>query len=129
MTGPRRTLRPKLDDRPWRTVPYRYDRNAKPIVPAEGAPIYNIAVAARILGISRARLKRWEAFGLLNPVRDAHQNRFYSDHDIAEARVVKGWLDAGLNLMGVVTLLAHTEHTPMFLGDAFDDDLDYDANA
>ena len=53
-------------------------------------PLYTVSVASRFAGVSPGRLRRWEARGLIAPVRDGRaRRRLYSWQDIERAQQIR----------------------------------------
>lgn len=74
--------------------------------PDAGSGGYGISVAAGLVGVGVQTLRLYEKRGLLEPVRSDGGTRRYSDADVATARRVNALLDDGLNLAGIVLVLA-----------------------
>ncbi|MGN6761807.1 MAG: MerR family transcriptional regulator [Leifsonia sp.] len=66
-----------------------------------GTPLYSIAVAAELAGLTPATLRLYEEKGLLTPARTEGGTRRYSDADIARVRLVARLQEQGVNLTGV----------------------------
>ena len=64
-------------------------------------PLYSIAVAAELAGLTPATLRLYEEKGLLTPARTEGGTRRYSDADIARVRLVARLQEQGVNLTGV----------------------------
>ena len=64
-------------------------------------PLYSIAVAAELAGLTPATLRLYEEKGLLTPARTEGGTRRYSDADIARVRLVAQLQEQGVNLTGV----------------------------
>lgn len=53
-------------------------------------PLYTVSVASRFAGVSPGTLRRWEARGLITPVRDGRaRRRLYSWQDIERAQQIR----------------------------------------
>jgi MerR family transcriptional regulator/heat shock protein HspR len=64
-------------------------------------PLYSIAVAAELSGLTPAALRLYEEKGLLSPARSEGGTRRYSDDDLARLREVARLQDDGINLAGI----------------------------
>lgn len=64
-------------------------------------PLYSIAVAAELSGLTPAALRLYEEKGLLTPARSEGGTRRYSDDDLARLREVARLQDDGINLAGI----------------------------
>lgn len=67
----------------------------------EDTPLYSIAVAAELAGLTPAALRLYEEKGLLAPARTDGGTRRYSDADIARIRLVSQLQGEGVNLSGI----------------------------
>lgn len=53
-------------------------------------PLFTVSVAGRLAGVSPGTLRRWEAHGLLSPLRDGPaRRRLYSWQDIERAQQIR----------------------------------------
>ncbi len=53
-------------------------------------PLYTASVASSFVGVSGGTLRRWEAHGLITPVRDGRgRRRLYSWQDIERAQQIR----------------------------------------
>ncbi|HEV2360858.1 MAG TPA: helix-turn-helix transcriptional regulator [Acidimicrobiales bacterium] len=68
--------------------------------------VYVISVAAQMGGVHPQTLRIYERKGLLDPSRTVGGNRLYSDKDIARLHHIQELTAEGLNLAGVVRVLA-----------------------
>lgn len=68
---------------------------------AGDTPLYSIAVAAELSGLTPAALRLYEDKGLLTPARSEGGTRRYSDDDLARLREVARLQDDGINLAGI----------------------------
>ena len=108
----------RFDGKPWKSYA-GVARNELPLQKPSD-PVYNVAVAGRLTGVSGGRLKRWEAWSLINPAHDTLGRRFYSDNDLAQIERIKRYLDAGgVNLAAISTIIA-LEDALTALGDDMD---------
>jgi MerR family transcriptional regulator/heat shock protein HspR len=74
--------------------------------PASDLAVYGISVAAELVGSAPQNLRLYEARGLVNPARSDGGTRRYSEDDLERLREIAHLLDRGLNLAGVVMVLA-----------------------
>ena len=68
--------------------------------------IYVISVAAELAGVHPQTLRIYERKGLLRPQRTAGNTRRYSERDIALLQRIQVLTNAGVNLAGVMRILA-----------------------
>jgi len=53
-------------------------------------PLFTVSVAGRLAGVSPGTLRRWEARGLITPLRDGRaRRRLYSWQDIERAQQIR----------------------------------------
>lgn len=53
-------------------------------------PLYTVSVASSLVGVSSATLRRWEARGLIAPVRETRsRRRLYAWRDIERAQQIR----------------------------------------
>lgn len=53
-------------------------------------PLYTVSVASSLVGVSPGTLRRWEACGLITPVRDGRgRRRLYAWQDIERAQQIR----------------------------------------
>jgi DNA-binding transcriptional MerR regulator len=53
-------------------------------------PLFTVSVASRLAGVSAGRLRRWEEYGLIAPLRDGRaRRRLYSWQDIERAQQIR----------------------------------------
>lgn len=67
--------------------------------------VYNISVAADLVGMGVQTLRLYESRGLLEPDRTAGGTRRYSARDLDRLRRIGQLLGAGLNLAGIAMVL------------------------
>ena len=72
-------------------------------------PIYVISVAAELAGVHPQTLRVYERKGLLRPERTSGNTRRYSQRDIDLLRRIQELTQEGVNLAGVVRILALQE--------------------
>ncbi len=73
---------------------------------ASQTPLYSIAVASELAGLTPATLRLYEEKGLVAPTRTEGGTRRYSDADIARAREVSKLQAEGVNLGSAGRVLA-----------------------
>ena len=72
---------------------------------ASDEPRYEIAVVSARSGVRKATLRRYEAWGLLEPARSGRQ-RLYSEADIERVLRIRRLVDdLGINLAGAAAVL------------------------
>lgn len=71
--------------------------------------IYVISVAAELAGVHPQTLRIYERKGLVQPQRTAGNTRRYSDRDIELLRRIQELTTEGINLAGVMRILALEE--------------------
>ena len=64
-------------------------------------PVYGIAVAAQLSGLTQAALRLYEDKGLVTPARTDGGTRRYSEDDLSRLRDVSRLQDDGINLAGI----------------------------
>jgi len=53
-------------------------------------PLFTVSVASSLVGVSATTLRRWEALGLIGPVRETRsRRRLYAWHDIERAQQIR----------------------------------------
>ena len=72
-------------------------------------PLYMISVAAELTGMHPQTLRVYESKGLVNPKRSGGNTRLYSQSDIERLELINQLTDEGINLAGVVRILAMKE--------------------
>ncbi len=68
-------------------------------------PKYTIGIVSQMLGLPPQALRRYEAAGLLEPVRQTGKNRLYSDQDIAVLEEIARLSEQGINAAGIRYIL------------------------
>ena len=68
--------------------------------------VFGMAVAAELVGLDPQSLRLYERRGLIHPHRTPGGTRRYSPDDLERLRRIKALLAAGLNLAGIVMVLA-----------------------
>lgn len=71
-----------------------------------GRGVYGIAVAAELSGLPAQTLRLYEQKGLLTPARTDGGTRRYSEDDLTRLRRISELVAAGVNLTGIVHVLA-----------------------
>lgn len=72
----------------------------------DGKARYVMSVAVRLSGVGAARIRRYEAAGLVAPGRTGGGRRLFSDMDIAVIRDIAALENEGVNLKGIKVILA-----------------------
>ena len=67
----------------------------------DGAPVYVISIAAKLVDMHPQTLRLYERVGLIRPARTGHNIRLFSDEDIKRLRQIQRLTNLGLNLAGV----------------------------
>lgn len=73
---------------------------------AQDRPIYVISIAAELAGVHPQTLRVYERKGLLRPKRTEGNSRRYSERDIQILRRIQELTNEGLNLAGVMRVMA-----------------------
>lgn len=71
-----------------------------------GTPLYGITVAAQLVDLPEATLRLFESKGVLTPARSEGGTRRYSDDDVERLRRATRLRDHGINIAGIVRVLA-----------------------
>ncbi|MEW6031563.1 MAG: MerR family transcriptional regulator [Bacillota bacterium] len=71
----------------------------------DDAPVFPMAVAEAMTGLTRRRIRYYEKLGLVEPARTEGNRRLYSPSDIRRLQEVRRLLDEGIDLQGVPALL------------------------
>lgn len=72
--------------------------------------LFPIREVSRLTGVNPVTLRAWERrYGLIQPTRTESGHRLYSAADVAEVRAVLGWLERGVAVSKVGTLLARSQ--------------------
>jgi MerR family transcriptional regulator/heat shock protein HspR len=71
--------------------------------------VFMISVAAELAEMHPQTLRMYEARGLIAPKRSPKNTRLYSQRDVERLRRIQQMTAAGLNLVGVETVLALEE--------------------
>jgi len=76
-------------------------------VSLEQEQLFPIREVARLTGINPVTLRAWERrYGLIVPTRTESGHRLYSMTDIERVRSILGWIDRGVAVSKIGTLLA-----------------------
>lgn len=72
-----------------------------------GQPVYSLAIAAQLVGLSQRTLRTYEENGLIAPARiGAREQRMYSEQDIQWLRCIRDMIhDEGLTVIAIRRLL------------------------
>lgn len=68
---------------------------------AGDTPLYSIAVAAELSGVTPATLRLYEEKDLVTPARTAGGTRQYSEDDLEQIREIGRLQGDGINLVGI----------------------------
>ena len=72
--------------------------------------VYSIAVASRLTGMHPQTLRKYERAGLLTPIRQAGNQRLYSQADIQRLRRIQYLVEVrGVNVAGLELALAMSD--------------------
>ncbi len=83
-------------------------------------PLYNIGVAAELVGVHPRTLRIYEETGLIFPARTEGKTRLYSNHDIELCLRIRFLIqEMGLNLAGVKLILMVEERFNFNIEDWF----------
>lgn len=66
---------------------------------------YTMAVAVMLTGLAAHRIRRFECYQLLCPVRTTRRQRLYSDMDIERVREIARLECEGVNMQGIRIIL------------------------
>lgn len=66
---------------------------------------YTMAVCVMLTGVPSYRIRRFEDFGLISPLRTNGKQRLFSEQDVALIREISSFEGKGVNLPGVRTIL------------------------
>jgi MerR family transcriptional regulator/heat shock protein HspR len=78
-------------------------------IPDPNRPIYVISIAAELAGVHPQTLRLYERKGLVEPGRTSGNSRRYSERDIEILRRIQELTNEGLNLAGVMRVMALEE--------------------
>ena len=86
------------------------------VFPEPDQPIYVISIAAELAGVHPQTLRVYERKGLLSPKRTQGNSRRYSERDIAILRRIQDLTNEGVNLAGVVKIMALEQEMSLLQG-------------
>jgi DNA-binding transcriptional MerR regulator len=75
----------------------------------DDAAVFPMAVAEKMTGLTRRRIRYYEKAGLLKPARTQGNRRLYSPADIRRLLEIKRLLEEGFDLEGIANLLGRRE--------------------
>ena len=83
-------------------------------------PVYNISIAAELVGVHPRTLRIYEEAGLVVPARTEGNTRLFSNADIEMLQRIRFLIqDLGLNLAGVKLILMVEERLNIHIEDWF----------
>lgn len=85
------------------------EQGRKPVIDAsfEQQELFPIREVSRLTGVNAVTLRAWERrYGLIRPIRTDSGHRLYSQADIDEIRCILGWLERGVAVSKVGSILA-----------------------
>jgi Predicted transcriptional regulators len=83
-------------------------------------PVYNISVAAELVGVHPRTLRIYEETGLVTPARTEGNTRLFSNADIEQCQRIRFLIqEMGLNLAGVKMILMVEERFSIRIEDWF----------
>ena len=83
----------------------------------EEAGRYVMSVAASLTGVDAYRIRRYEAAGLVKPMRTSGGQRLFSERDVRRIREVARLAAEGVNLKGIELILRMREGVAEVDGD------------
>lgn len=87
----------------------------------EHQELFPIREVSRLTGVNPVTLRAWERrYGLIQPTRTDSGHRLYSLADIDEIRSILGWLERGVAVSKVASILARCQTQAQESGDAVD---------
>ena len=69
-------------------------------------PVYTLAIASKLSGILPHSIRQYIDKGLLLPFRTETNRHLFSEIDIQRLKIIKKYIDEGLNIVGIRTLYA-----------------------
>jgi len=73
--------------------------------------LYPIREVSRLTGINPVTLRAWERrYGLVQPIRTESGHRLYSQANVEQVRSILMWIERGVAVSKVGSILARTEH-------------------
>jgi DNA-binding transcriptional MerR regulator len=85
------------------------EQGRSPVIDAsfEQQELFPIREVSRLTGVNAVTLRAWERrYGLIQPIRTDSGHRLYSQADIDEVRRILGWLERGVAVSKVGSILA-----------------------
>ena len=85
------------------------EQGRSPVIDAsfEQQELFPIREVSRLTGVNAVTLRAWERrYGLIQPIRTDSGHRLYSQADIDEVRRILGWLERGVSVSKVGSILA-----------------------
>lgn len=68
--------------------------------------IYPISVVMNMTGLSARQIRYYESYGLIKPARSKGNQRLYTPSDVENLLLIKSFLEKGLNLDGIKSMLS-----------------------
>lgn len=68
-------------------------------------PVYPIGIVERLTGLTGRQIRYYEEMGLLQPARSKGNRRLYAPEDVDRLIQIKQWLEQGISLEGVKSLV------------------------
>ena len=99
------------------------EQGRKPLIDAsfEQQELFPIREVSRLTGVNAVTLRAWERrYGLIQPIRTDSGHRLYSQADINEIRRILGWLERGVAISKVGSILARGDALSGQAGGAVD---------
>lgn len=99
------------------------EQGRNPVIDAsfEQQELFPIREVSRLTGVNAVTLRAWERrYGLIQPIRTDSGHRLYSQADIDEIRRILGWLERGVAISKVGSILARGHALAGQAGDATD---------
>ena len=87
------------------------EQGRKPVIDASLEPqdLFPIREVSRLTGVNAVTLRAWERrYGLIQPTRTDSGHRLYSQADIDDIRRILGWLERGVAVSKVASILARS---------------------
>lgn len=72
---------------------------------AKNDSIYPISVVMNMTGLTARQIRYYESYGLIKPARSKGNQRLYTPSDVENLLLIKSFLDKGLNLDGIKSML------------------------
>jgi MerR family transcriptional regulator/heat shock protein HspR len=71
-----------------------------------GDPVYTLGVASKLSGVATHSIRQYIDKGLLLPFITDTKRHLFSEIDIQRLKIIKKYIDEGLNIAGIKTLYA-----------------------